>query len=401
MVKIELLAKDIQYKLEDISYELYGEDYPQFNITDDMQIYQNRAVKKGGRRYTPGIIRLVPGMAVPTAEWGVRSSYFELELLGYRDEKRKVQEIFRVFAERYNSQLYQPEVGNNAFGSDVIIPLINELAVSDLADSADGNNLGGFVANVGIIFSVFIGGLTAKETSLYIEQVRVPFEEISYSQGKALVANIPYTNSSSPQYNVDQRLAAESLIFTVPFNVSQEFDDVIIPRIIDPTYNDVFTIELHIGDDTIERKFHLKSANIEYNQHSEIIGVALAFEAVPKAITVKIDGEDLPIMNFSLSSKRETESFNFKEASELEIQHIHTSYTYAIGMTALIIDNEVSDRLLEEITNNSSDVSHELIITLPNGVEQTYEVILVEGTLGFEDRETATMGLTFIGEFKY
>lgn len=410
MIKIELLAKDLQNKLEDISYELYGQDaqgndtdnYPLFNITEDMQIYQNRGLTKDGRKFTPGILRLVPSVAAPTTQWGVYTSYYELELYGYRDERKLIREIFREFTKEYNGNQYTPEQGYDIFNDKIAIALINELTVVDFTLSDDGLDIPGFVGTVGMVFSIFVGGLSAKETTLKIDDIPIPFDEISYNHEKSMVANIEYKDSSDTLLNKDSKLVVETLAFSIPFNVSEEVDQLILNRLLEPTYNDVFEIEWNLSIGTKKDDYFLRSAIIQYNQQNEAIGIALGFESAQETTTIQIDGEDIPVLKFSFAGTRETKPFNsMNDTNDIEIKQIPTNYTYGIGMIVLFDEtNEVIKQLFTEITTNAPKVSHELIVDGVDEGQLIYEVILVDGTWEFDERANQTLALSFVGEFK-
>lgn len=400
MIKVENFAKDIQQKLEDIAYSEFGDKHPQFNITDDMQIYQNRRLKKGGRRYTPGILRVIPGAISPATVWGVYTGQYQLEIYGYRDEKRKIQQIFRDFASENNNVPYEPELGYEVVEDNRTGMLtVGELIIDEFNDSDDGVDEESFVAYLDIVFSIFIGGLSAKETSLTIDNTPIPFDEIQYKQDKSLISNIAYKDGASNDPNIDNKLVSELLILNIPLNVDTSVD-TFINRVLDNTYNDKYSISWNLTD-TITKTgdYVVRSAFIQYNQQNEAIGILVSFENTTSAITFQLDGESVPVLKSTFSATRATDAFNeVDEEGNIEIKQLNTSYTYGIGITFLFDETKDSiKRLFKEITENTTNVSHTITIEGPEKISN-YEVILKEGSWDFDEKANLTITATFVGE---
>lgn len=400
MIKLENLAKDLQNKLEDISYSKYNEDFPQFNITDDVQIYQNRDIKKNNRRFTPGIIRAIPGSMVPSTSWGVFTTSYELEIYGYRDERHKIKEIFREFVNTYNGRQYLPEQGSDLVSGDKpIIITTGDLIMEDFTGSSDGKNESSFVAYINLIFSVFVGGLSAKETSLKIDGIDIPFDEIQYKQDKSLVSNIDYKDTSEVA-NSNHKLTYELLTFNIPLNINQEVDQLILTRALQPTYNDLFEIEWDLGIGTKTGQYVLRSSFLQYNQDNEAIGILVSFENTDNIQKIYIDGQEVPILSFNFTSIRGTAAFNNQtDDGNMEVLQTNTTYSYGIEMILLYDNTDLTKSILKNIISNELDTSH--IITLElDGVDVDFDVILTQGSWDFNERANQTLTCTFVGEKK-
>lgn len=399
MIRVETLAKDIESKLEDISFGLYGEEFPQFNMTDNIQIYHSKQIKKGGRRYTPGIIRQIPGGMTPDSNWGVYSSQFEIEIYGYREERDQVKEIIRELVKEYNGRAYDPEPGNIVIDDNKIgVLAIGDLIFDSFVNSEDGTNTERFTAHFNLVISVFMGGLSAKETSLKIEGIEIPFDEIQYKQDKSLLPNIEYKDSNESP-NISDKLTYELITFNIPFNISSEVDELILSRALNPTYNDLFTIEWDLGIGIKTGQYVLRSSFIQYSQSNEAIGILLTFESSDNIQVVKIDGETIPILEFGFTSVRGTESFNTEHSSgNIEVLQTPVTYSYGISMVLLYDSNiDVLRQIRDDIITNKRETPREIELILEKETV-TFNTFLIEGTWSFNERANQTIHVSFAGE---
>lgn len=402
MIKLNALAKDIQSKLEDISFGIGEEEnFIQFSITDDIQIYQNTNLKKNNRTFTPGILRQIPGGFGPDQQWGVYSAQYQLEVYGYRKERNELREVFGEFIRTYNGNDYVPELGYDVFEDDRVgVISLGEFIIDDYDNSNDGTNTNRLTGYLDIMISVFVGGLSAKETSIKIEGVEIPFDEIQYKQDKSLVSTLPLSNMTENPH-MDNKLIYELLTLNIPFKIDNNVD-MILGRILDKTFNDEFEIEWELTEEITKKdKYVVRSAFVQYNQMNEAIGVLVSFENTTETQKILIDGEEMIVLDFNFSSVRGTEAFNTShEDGNIEVLQVNTTYSYGISLSLLYNNNsEVFKNLRSDVLNRNLDTSHILTIVLDDE-HIDHEVILIDGTWSFNERANQVLQISLVGEKK-
>jgi hypothetical protein len=385
------LANYIQGELNDTATTLQHEVV--FYVTENEQKYNDYITQMEyavGNDITPTAVLLKRIFATKQDDYvyGKMLETYQLEVLAFESDKDKVEQIFYAFTEDQNTNDFDATLNLKKNHS--------HLTFVGLTNSKNGTNRHFISYRYEFTWDYVLGSILSDASTLKITGLNnnnaIDFLGLAFTNDKISIPNMPYSPTLFLPSTNGQQLA-----ITFPVNAStlSLFNAVVK----DNNYNNAYTLIWEItGFETVTMLMVLRGGTVNYNR-DELISFTATFEKALPRTTMKVNGEDIPLLSFSFNRDYNVESII--KVEQVETRHVSSGATITARFAH---DNTATSRLLlSDILNHNLDRVYALTVGITgttsvtaNHIIHTDDYIIRSGNYQYEQSGELIYEITFV-----
>lgn len=380
MIKTSDIASFLQEQLNNLSEV-------KFRITADVQLYNNKWLKWGGKDFYPALLRVITDLP-PVGSFGAYTAIYRLEAQGDKDNRESIEDTFISLASELNGLRVDIKSTGGMFA-------LGKPLFSDFTEKSDGSGKNIFKATLDISLTVIVAGILGSETKIYIDDIEIPFAELLFDNSKGVVANHPSNTGLS--YPL---LKGESFEVSLPL-VDNTKTREIAQRVFDDRINVKHKVKYQIDNELFwEKDCFLRGGTIRAVNDTTALSLVARFEqALPRSnIKIRVAGEgaykSIPVLSFGYSMTA-TNNTIVKDGytsttGQLVNEPINTGFTFDI----VFLISEIIERL-PELRHDVLDNFTGRLYQIRYDINREYTVTLQAGGINIEEA-SATLRCTFV-----
>ena len=318
---------------------------------------------------------------------------FKLTVYGFTAEKDDLCLIFNELT-RLENTVNRREI----IEGFTVEKLFGKISIEeDYKFAKDGTNEGRFSGTLNFIWNVSAGLATSEDIDIKINNVSVPHNMINLMVEKRIIPVSALSTSGISTYLSSTQ--DWSLLFNFPLDTSNSTLFDLFKDMGKSNYNKTYALEVLVSSTSIfKQTMYIEKIGF-VDTRPAILDFEVVFKRVPAATTtIKIDDVQVPVLSYKISSKNELESYIKLNQILVDNDIVGRQWSISLELPLSEVDaNATINEIFAEVISQELGNTHTITLNRNSGTfEQTYTVMMLEGSYEFSEDANQSFTATFI-----
>jgi len=342
-------------------------------------------------KITPILLRSINFAQMPEDYTRYEES-FELSVYGYYSEKQDLEKVFNAFTNLENTTnrvvtegIYRIEKSCSKLWFN---PTLLTAQDGTLEDRIEGS--------LNFVWSIAEGIVTSDDIHIYIDTVEIPYNILSLLSEKRNILSEALTTTGIDKFMTS--VTGQTISMNLPYLTTNSKLVELFGDAWNNVYNKKYLLTIDIGTEiTYSQYVYLSSGTFE-DPKPTILNFGVLFKRAPIQTQIYIDNVLVPVLTFGFGSKADVSSTVKINEESTKSAYLSSNSTITMTLPLDETDSNTSvSGIFENILDKAFGTSY-VVKIVRNTFEKTYNVILMDGTYGFEHDTSGSIDITFIEE---